>query len=205
MAVTFDFLKRETTRSFLAHKCILHLDVGSHLPQVCRADTLPQFFPYAFVRADDAIEATPQQSDRLLDKVQNEWNGFRGEEGIAAKDTRGRDVARGEYRNSERRFYFAVVECLPSTTVINELLTRFMSCKISVVTCATTRIKCSFLSHLDRTPNRISRTKSPPNRPIESTNRCVPAKIHQFIDLRVGRRRRDREKTIQYRITIAIV
>jgi hypothetical protein len=76
------------------------------------------------VRVDDEIEATPKQSDRLLDKIQNEWNGFGREEGIEAKDTGWRDVTRGEDGNCECRFYFAVFECFPSDVVVNEFLER---------------------------------------------------------------------------------
>ncbi len=123
MAVTFDFVKRKTTRSLLANKCLLHLNVGSHLPQVRRTNALPQL-PYAFMRVDNTIEATPKQSDRLLDKIQNEWNGFGREEGIEAKDTGGRDGARGEDRDCECCFYFAVFERLPSAAVIYEFLKR---------------------------------------------------------------------------------
>jgi len=157
------------------------------------------------VRVDDAIEATPKQSGCLLDEIQNEWNGFGREEGIEAKDTGGGDVTRGEDRDCECRFYFAVFECFPSDVVVNEFLKDEKMCLKISVTYARSRKKITFLSHLDRTPNGISRTKRPTNRSIEGTDRCVPTKVHQFIDLRIGIRRRNREQTIQCRITIAVV
>jgi hypothetical protein len=76
------------------------------------------------VRIVDAIETTPQQSDSLLDEVQNEWDAFGGEEGIEAKDAGGGSVAGGEDGNCKCRFYLADFERILPTFIVNELLRR---------------------------------------------------------------------------------
>mmetsp|Transcript_33909 Transcript_33909/g.82000 ORF Transcript_33909/g.82000 Transcript_33909/m.82000 type:complete len:477 (-) Transcript_33909:820-2250(-) len=160
-------------RPLLPYERLLHLNVGRHLSKIGGPDILPQLPPHRFVGVHYSIETTPEQTDRLLDEVKDEGDGFCREEGVAAQDARWGDIPCGEDGHGKGRFYFAVFENDPSASVIDEIL--------------------------DRTPYRISRTISLPHGPVRDLNARIPAGLPQCIDARIRLCRSRREQALQHR------
>ena len=74
------------------------------------------------MRIYDTIKSAPQQADCLLDKFHNKWNRIHGKEGVKTQDAGGGRISRRRDRDGEYRFYFAILEFLSSTAIVDEIL-----------------------------------------------------------------------------------